>query len=115
MTLPSDRNNTELTYHRFIAGVAVGISSTVNPLYVSENAPRGIRGLLTGFYQLSIVTGLTVNSAYKLVLNLTNSLQARLLDQLRLPSSRQRACTIHHPTCLTGPSSRHPFLRHDVR
>ncbi|CAI7585287.1 unnamed protein product [Penicillium manginii] len=45
---------------RFIAGVAIGIASSVNPLYVSENAPRGIRGLLTGFYQLSIVTGLTL-------------------------------------------------------
>lgn len=45
---------------RFVAGVAIGVASTVNPLYVSENAPRGIRGLLTGFYQLSIVTGLTV-------------------------------------------------------
>uniref|UniRef100_A0A0D2YHJ3 Major facilitator superfamily (MFS) profile domain-containing protein n=1 Tax=Fusarium oxysporum (strain Fo5176) TaxID=660025 RepID=A0A0D2YHJ3_FUSOF len=45
---------------RFITGIAVGIASTVSPLYVSENAPRGIRGLLTGFYQLSIVTGLTL-------------------------------------------------------
>ncbi|RSM08427.1 hypothetical protein CEP52_004703 [Fusarium oligoseptatum] len=45
---------------RFITGIAVGIASTVNPLYVSENAPRGIRGLLTGCYQLSIVTGLTL-------------------------------------------------------
>ncbi|KAH8886443.1 general substrate transporter [Thozetella sp. PMI_491] len=45
---------------RFVAGVSVGIASTVNPLYVSENSPRGIRGLLTGFYQLSLVTGLTV-------------------------------------------------------
>lgn len=50
-----------LTGCRFITGIAVGIASTVNPLYVSENAPRGIRGLLTGFYQLSIVTGLTVS------------------------------------------------------
>lgn len=74
MTLPSDRNNSELTYHRFIAGIAVGISSTVNPLYVSENAPRGIRGLLTGFYQLSIVTGLTVSPAYKFALKVANSL-----------------------------------------
>lgn len=29
---------------RFVAGVAIGIASSVNPLYVSENAPRGIRG-----------------------------------------------------------------------
>ncbi|KNB18157.1 hypothetical protein FOXG_22136 [Fusarium oxysporum f. sp. lycopersici 4287] len=65
---------------RFITGIAVGIASTVSPLYVSENAPRGIRGLLTGFYQLSIVTGLTT---------------ARVLDQLRLPASRQGTRTIH--------------------
>ncbi|KAF7541751.1 hypothetical protein G7Z17_g11878 [Cylindrodendrum hubeiense] len=45
---------------RFITGIAIGIASTVNPLYVAENAPRGIRGLLTGCYQLSIVTGLTL-------------------------------------------------------
>jgi sugar porter (SP) family MFS transporter len=42
---------------RFISGVGVGAASTVNPIYVSENSPRGIRGLLTGLYQLFIVTG----------------------------------------------------------
>ena len=45
---------------RVMAGVAIGIASSMNPLYDSESAPRGIRGLLTGFYQLSIVTGLIV-------------------------------------------------------
>lgn len=39
---------------RFIAGVGVGAASAINPLYVSENAPRAIRGLLTGLYQLFI-------------------------------------------------------------
>ncbi|GKT97169.1 MFS quinate transporter [Colletotrichum tofieldiae] len=42
---------------RFIAGLGVGAASSINPLYVSENAPRAIRGLLTGLYQLFIVTG----------------------------------------------------------
>lgn len=32
---------------RFIAGLGVGSASAINPLYVSENAPRAIRGLLT--------------------------------------------------------------------
>jgi MFS family permease len=32
----------------------------VNPLYVAENAPRAIRGGLTGIYQLFIVTGIFV-------------------------------------------------------
>ncbi|KAI1843580.1 hypothetical protein JX265_007364 [Neoarthrinium moseri] len=42
---------------RLISGFGVGISSAVNPIYVSENSPRAIRGLLTGMYQLFIVTG----------------------------------------------------------
>lgn len=42
---------------RFVSGLGVGSASAVNPLYVSENAPRAIRGLLTGIYQLAIVTG----------------------------------------------------------
>ena len=42
---------------RLIAGFGVGAASTINPTYVSENAPRAIRGLLTGLYQLFIVTG----------------------------------------------------------
>lgn len=42
---------------RFINGFGVGICSTVVPTYVSENVPRGIRGLLTGCYQWFIVTG----------------------------------------------------------
>ena len=37
---------------RFVAGLGVGGASMVVPLYISENAPRGIRGGLTGLYQL---------------------------------------------------------------
>lgn len=42
---------------RFVSGMGVGAASTINPIYVSENSPRAIRGLLTGLYQLFIVTG----------------------------------------------------------
>lgn len=42
---------------RAIAGFGVGMASVINPIYVTENAPRAIRGLLTGMYQLFIVTG----------------------------------------------------------
>lgn len=42
---------------RLIAGVGVGGASMVVPLYISENAPRAIRGGLTGLYQLFIATG----------------------------------------------------------
>ncbi|GAB7364614.1 hypothetical protein MBLNU230_g5418t1 [Neophaeotheca triangularis] len=43
---------------RFIAGLGVGAGSMVTPLYISENAPRAIRGGLTGIYQLFIVFGI---------------------------------------------------------
>jgi MFS family permease len=42
---------------RFVAGLGVGAASMLTPLYVSENAPRAIRGGLTGIYQLFIATG----------------------------------------------------------
>lgn len=41
-----------------ITGLGVGAASMVNPLYVSENAPRAIRGGLTGLYQLFITMGI---------------------------------------------------------
>lgn len=33
----------------------------LTPLYVSENAPRAIRGGLTGLYQLFIATGVMLS------------------------------------------------------
>lgn len=39
---------------RLITGFAVGAASMLNPLYTSENAPRAIRGALTGMYQFFV-------------------------------------------------------------
>ncbi|PKS13169.1 hypothetical protein jhhlp_000513 [Lomentospora prolificans] len=46
---------------RFLAGMGVGAASTLTPLYVSECAPRAIRGALTTFYQLFIVMGIMIS------------------------------------------------------
>ncbi|KAE8163201.1 general substrate transporter [Aspergillus tamarii] len=43
---------------RLINGFGVGFASMINPLYVSENSPRAIRGGLTGLYQLFITMGI---------------------------------------------------------
>ncbi|KAG8688238.1 hypothetical protein FRC11_005805 [Ceratobasidium sp. 423] len=43
---------------RAIGGYGVGLVSMVVPTYVSESAPRLIRGRLTGMYQLAIVFGI---------------------------------------------------------
>ena len=39
---------------RLITGFAVGAASMLNPLYTAENAPRAIRGALTGMYQFFV-------------------------------------------------------------
>jgi len=46
---------------RFIAGLGVGAASMLTPLYVSENAPRSIRGGLTGIYQLNVTIGIMMS------------------------------------------------------
>ncbi|KAH8602061.1 general substrate transporter [Bisporella sp. PMI_857] len=46
---------------RFFAGVGVGAASMLTPLYVSENAPRSIRGGMTGIYQLNITIGIMIS------------------------------------------------------
>ncbi|KAL3295575.1 sugar transporter [Colletotrichum asianum] len=92
---------------RLVAGVAIGIASSVNPLYVSENAPRGIRGLLTGLYQLSIVTGLTINygsllhikghSQYIIPLSLQTFPAVILLVGMLLANESPRFLAQRHP------------------
>ncbi|OHV13832.1 sugar porter family MFS transporter [Kushneria phosphatilytica] len=45
---------------RIVLGVAVGISSYIAPIYLSEIAPERIRGTLISFYQLMIMGGILV-------------------------------------------------------
>lgn len=45
---------------RFVAGLAIGGSSVLGPMYVAEIAPAQWRGRLVGFFQLSIVFGILV-------------------------------------------------------
>jgi len=45
---------------RIILGVAVGMSSYIAPIYLSEVAPEYIRGRLISFYQLMIMSGIVL-------------------------------------------------------
>ncbi len=45
---------------RFIGGIAVGASSVVGPMYISEIAPAKIRGRLAGSFQVNIVLGILI-------------------------------------------------------
>ncbi|MGH2864607.1 MAG: sugar porter family MFS transporter [Solirubrobacteraceae bacterium] len=48
----------ELIAARFVLGVSVGTASFVAPMYISELAPKRIRGGVTSFNQLMIVSGI---------------------------------------------------------
>lgn len=45
---------------RALLGVAVGTASFVSPMYISEHAPKRIRGGVTTFNQLMVVSGIFV-------------------------------------------------------
>src|ERR1035438_314643 len=45
---------------RFIGGIAVGASSVVGPMYISEISPAHQRGRLAGSFQLNIVAGIFI-------------------------------------------------------
>jgi sugar porter (SP) family MFS transporter len=47
-------------FFRVVGGIAVGASSVVGPMYISEISPAAVRGRLTGMFQLNIVFGILV-------------------------------------------------------
>ena len=55
------RNITEFVLARLVGGLAIGLASTLSPLYIAEIAPPRIRGLLVSVNQLAIVTGILLS------------------------------------------------------
>jgi MFS transporter, SP family, arabinose:H+ symporter len=49
---------TSFVVFRFVAGVAIGASSVVGPMYIAEIAPARWRGRMVGSFQLNIVFGI---------------------------------------------------------
>lgn len=74
----SSQSITELIIYRFIVGIAVGISSYVVPLYVSEIAPTKNRGFFVCFSTLFIIAGLVLSFIIGYILNPTESWQLML-------------------------------------
>jgi sugar porter (SP) family MFS transporter len=47
-------------FFRIIGGIAVGASSVIAPMYISEIAPAALRGRLAGSFQVNIVAGIMI-------------------------------------------------------
>ena len=55
------RDLTEFAVARLLGGVAIGIASTLSPLYIAEISPAQKRGLLVCLNQLAIVAGILLS------------------------------------------------------
>ena len=55
-----------LLFFRWLGGVAVGGTSVVSPVYITEIAPARRRGLLVAVSQLNIVVGILVGLSLEL-------------------------------------------------
>ena len=51
-------NLSEFVLARLLGGLAIGLASTLSPLYIAEISPARIRGLMVSVNQLAIVTGI---------------------------------------------------------
>jgi sugar porter (SP) family MFS transporter len=55
------RDLIEFSVARLLGGIAIGIASTLSPLYIAEISPAQKRGLLVSLNQLAIVTGILLS------------------------------------------------------
>jgi len=62
-----------LSVARFIGGLAVGCSSAVAPVYITEISPAKSRGLMTAIFQLNIVSGMCASQFINMALARTGA------------------------------------------
>ncbi|KAJ5591414.1 Major facilitator superfamily domain general substrate transporter [Penicillium hetheringtonii] len=56
----SDGNVNQVLAGRFIAGLGIGMTTVVSPMYIAEIAPKSIRGMLTNMFAGSVYLGATI-------------------------------------------------------
>jgi sugar porter (SP) family MFS transporter len=54
-------NLSQFVLARLLGGLAIGLASTLSPLYIAEISPARIRGLMVSVNQLAIVTGILLS------------------------------------------------------
>ncbi|KAF5026615.1 hypothetical protein F66182_1288 [Fusarium sp. NRRL 66182] len=103
---------------RFVAGLGVGAASSLVPLYVSECAPRAIRGGLTSFYQLFIVTGVMLSFwiNYGALLHMkAPAVYALPLALQALPAVLLVVCMFFGPESPRWLPESHPYVQAEIQ
>jgi len=90
---------------RFIAGIAVGLTSSVVPVYQSEIAPKNVRGRLVSLQQWAITWGILIRTS-----PLGIWLTTRILHSIWL-QSHQRNCFLPFALGDSNDPSHHPLYR----
>lgn len=81
------RDLTEFAVARLLGGVAIGIASTLSPLYIAEISPAQQRGLLVCLNQLAIVAGILLSYSVNYLLTGTGPANWRwMFASAALPS-----------------------------
>jgi MFS family permease len=58
---PGSRGIAEIYAGRVISGIGIGAISAVSPAYVSECAPKEVRGRITGMFQIMVAIGVMIS------------------------------------------------------
>ncbi|KAJ5273694.1 Major facilitator superfamily domain general substrate transporter [Penicillium angulare] len=71
----SHGNVPQILAGRFIAGLGIGMTTVVGPMYIAEVAPRSVRGMLTNIFAGSVYLGATIAffSNWRASVNLSNN------------------------------------------
>jgi sugar porter (SP) family MFS transporter len=81
------RNLIQFVIARLVGGLAVGLASTLSPLYIAEISPARIRGLLVSLNQLAIVSGILLSYSVNYALTGTGAQNWRwMFASAALPS-----------------------------
>jgi len=81
------RDVTQFAVARVLGGIAIGIASTLSPLYIAEISPARGRGLLVSLNQLAIVSGILLSYSVNYLLTDTGPANWRWMFALAaLPS-----------------------------
>jgi hypothetical protein len=81
-------NFTSFVLCRFLAGIAIGGSSVLAPVYLAEIAPANRRGALVGLFQVNIVIGILLAHSSNLSGPQRDALDIQRADCRLLPRHR---------------------------